>query len=555
MIVSRASADEPSRAGAGRLIAFEGVDGAGKTTALGRVAQVLRAQGVRVFMPRAGKEHNSRPTRMIRALTRDPRNFELSARAELLLYCAREAQVMSELVEPALARGETVLVDRSFLTPVVLGMARGLSYDECQGAVALASAQREPDLTLVFDVHPRTSRLRKRIERIRTRTLGDGGRKGLAGSAFKERVRDIYARLAEQRQHPLFHVERASPDELAARVVRVVQHGARAGTGETPEDAAPRWLVPPDWQLSSALEAMPLADALYFGDGLIATRDLRRRALASEPALVAFTLDLDDPLRETVAEIEPEYALRGLYGKPLAGANDLRARALARAPAAAINALRYLACTESDALRARYAESEPDAVLNSLAGRDDQGAWLLRERAWEAGTDAARALSLTGCVSEHASAKRELLFDKNPVVALTSLRSTRTPLGDSWLARTKHHAPKLVLAALAGRSDSFSYDLRDELFEAGREVVDTVRRLADDRAFELRERAVTRWPSTVLHSLLGLAPSPRVAGLHARCRELGAGDVHTLRRAQLHEEQSAAPSWSDRPREIAEVPS
>src|SRR5262245_62711376 len=111
----------------GQLIAFEGVDGAGKSTALRKVAERLRARGVRIFLPRTGKEHASRPTRTIRQLTRDPRNFELSARAEMLLYCAREAQVMHELVAPALARGETVLVDRSFLTPVVLGMARGLS--------------------------------------------------------------------------------------------------------------------------------------------------------------------------------------------------------------------------------------------------------------------------------------------------------------------------------------------------------------------------------------------------------------------------------------------
>ena len=95
-----------------RLIAFEGVDGAGKSTALARVAENLRAQGVRVYLPREGKEHVSRPTRMIRQLTRDPRNYMLSPQAELLLYCAREAQVMNELVRPALARGETVLVDR-----------------------------------------------------------------------------------------------------------------------------------------------------------------------------------------------------------------------------------------------------------------------------------------------------------------------------------------------------------------------------------------------------------------------------------------------------------
>jgi dTMP kinase len=537
----------------GRLIAFEGVDGAGKTTALARVAALLRSQGVSVFLPRTGKEHSSRPTRMIRQLTRDPRNFELSARAELLLYCAREAQVMIELVQPALARGETVLVDRSFLTPVVLGMARGLAHEECEAAARLGSGLREPDLTLVFDVHPRTSRLRKRLERIRTHTLGDSGRKGLAGSAFKERVRDLYGKLASERRYPLFHVERASPDELAARVSRVVLHGPQIGTGESAIDAEPRWLVPREADLARALESQPLGDALYFGEGLIVTRALRARALESEPALVAYTLDPDDPLREAAAELEPEYALRGLYGKPLTGPEDLRMRILARAPRAAILALRYLQDEVSDTLRERYLESEPDAVLSSLALRDDPQAWLLRERAWDAGSDEMRAQSLIGCVSARAGALRERLFDKNPLLALASLRSTRTALGDAWLTRTRAHAPKLVLAALAGRTDDFAHDLREELFETGREVIDPVRRLDDARSFALRERAVARWPSTVLHSLFGLQPTSRVTEMQARCRELGAGDIHMLRRAQLLGEQDEAPTWAERERSIAEV--
>jgi hypothetical protein len=83
--------------------------------------------------------------------------------------------------------------------------------------------------------------------------------------------------------------------------------------------------------------------------------------------------------------------------------------------------------------------------------------------------------------------------------------------------------------------------------------VDTVRRLDDPRAHALRERALTRWPSTVLHSLLGLPASPQVAELDRRCRELGAGDIHMLRRAQLLDEYAARPQWSERPREVAEV--
>ena len=80
----------------------------------------MRSQGQTVFLPRIGKEHASRPTRMIRALTRDPHNLHLRPRAELALFCAREAQVLGELVTPALDRGETVILDRSLLTALVL---------------------------------------------------------------------------------------------------------------------------------------------------------------------------------------------------------------------------------------------------------------------------------------------------------------------------------------------------------------------------------------------------------------------------------------------------
>lgn len=525
-----------------RLIAFEGVDGAGKSTALRHVAERLRDQGVRVFLPRTGKEHVSRPTRMIRQLTRDPRNFELSAQAELLLYCAREAQVMNELVRPALARGETVLVDRTFLTPVVLGMARGLAQADCEAAARLASANQEPDLTLIFDVHPRTSRLRKRLERIRTHAIEESGRKGLAGSAFKERVRDGYTRIALERGYPLFHVERATPDQLAQRVVNVVMH--RAGTGEGPLDAEPRWLVEPDADFVEALDRLPLAEALYLGEGLVATRGLRARALHEEPALVAYTLDPEDPLREQACQLEPEFGLSGLAWRPLSGPDDLRITLSGRAPAASLRALRGVADRLSDDLRARYVVSEPGAVLESLGGRDDDAAWQLREKAWDACDDLhSRAVSLTGCSSPRSHQLRERLFEDNPLLGLTSLRGVQSEAGDAQLLRTRQHAPKLVLSALAGRSDEFAYRLRDQLFETGREVIDTVRRLPDDAAFVLRERAMPRWASTVAHSLLGLEDSPRVRSLYERCRTVGSRDLHVLRRLALLDEQAHRPSW------------
>ena len=535
---------------AGRVIAFEGVDGAGKSTALARVADLLRGKGVDVFLPRDGKEHTSRPTRMIRQLTRDPRNLELSPRAELLLYCAREAQVLTELVKPALARGQTVLLDRTLLTPVVLGMARGLSREECERAATLASGGMKPDLTLVFDVHPRTSRLRKRIERIRSNTLGDGGRKGLAGSAFKERVRDSYVKLARERFYPLFHVERATPDELAARVARVVLEGPKAGTGESPLDAQPRWLVPSDMSFEQALSELPLADALFFADGLVAGRALRARAASTEPRLTSFTLDPEDPLRAELAEQVPEYALRGWMGRPLSGPTDLRLRALSMHPAEAIEAMRYLRDDESDAIRERHTGNAPDAVLTSLAGRTDERAWQLRAAAWDAAEDDARAVSLVGCADARAAKLRDALFSKSPLLGLTSLRATSTPEGDERLRALAPHAPKAVIAALAGRADAAAYHMRNEWFETGREVLDTVRRLGDDAAFALRERGISRWPSTVAHSLLGLPTDTLVRSMRERCAKLGAGDLHCSRRLALLDEQATAPEWtSSRARE------
>jgi hypothetical protein len=71
-----------------------------------------------------------------------------------------------------------------------------------------------------------------------------------------------------------------------------------------------------------------------------------------------------------------------------------------------------------------------------------------------------------------------------------------------------------------------------------------VRRLADERAFALRERALPRWASTVAHSLLGVPQSPRLRGMLERCRALGARDLHVQRRLQLLDEQPLVPEWA-----------
>jgi dTMP kinase len=528
----------------GRLIAFEGVDGAGKSTALALVASKLVERGVSVFLPRKGKDHVSRPARSIRDLTRDRRQLDLVPRAELLLYCAREAQLLAELVRPALARGETVLIDRSLLTPTILGRARGLGRDECEHAAGAAAAGLAPDLTLVFDVHPRTARLRKRLERIRKHGDEEGGRKGLAGSAFKERVRELYLTEARERGFPVLYAERASPSQLADRSLRLIDGGAQAKTGQDESDRAPLWLVADDFDLPDALASVPLPIALFMGNGLICARSLRRAAAENEPALCAFTLDPDDPLRDELAELEPDYAMRAYTRRPLSGPDDLRLRLLARFPAAVLRSLRHLTDPQSDALRMRFAESHPDAVLTSLAGREDETGVTLRQRLWPLASDRARAASLTLCRGEAAWSLRETLLEQDPALGLQTLRGVPGDRTQAWLERYAETAPKTILAALAGRADARAYALRTQLRATGREVVESVRGLDDEAAWAIREQALPLWPSTVANSLLGLENDPRAQRMAAHCYALAKGDIHVLRRLQRLAENGAVPLWA-----------
>src|SRR3954462_11468449 len=85
----------------GMLIAFEGIDGSGKTTLSNRVARVLRDRGLTVAHTREGGRFASPVTQAMRELGRDARNLALTPRAELFLYIARDVQLFEEQTLPA----------------------------------------------------------------------------------------------------------------------------------------------------------------------------------------------------------------------------------------------------------------------------------------------------------------------------------------------------------------------------------------------------------------------------------------------------------------------
>ena len=137
----------------GILITLEGGEGSGKSTQLDLLARRLVAAGlpVRVLREPGGTAVGE----MVRTVLLDPDQVGLDAIAELLLYEASRAQLVAEVIEPALLGGEIVLCDRFYdSTTAYQGFARELPLDVVRRLNAIATGGLAPDRTLVLDVDP-----------------------------------------------------------------------------------------------------------------------------------------------------------------------------------------------------------------------------------------------------------------------------------------------------------------------------------------------------------------------------------------------------------------
>jgi dTMP kinase len=143
----------------GLFLTLDGPDGGGKTTQAAGLAAWLRTRGLEVVTCRdpGGTPLGER----LREILLDRGTVNLTLRAEMLLYMAARAQLVEEVVRPALASGCVVVSDRFLLANVVYqGYAGGLPVEEV-GQVGLAATGRLlPDLTIVLDVPPEMARRR-----------------------------------------------------------------------------------------------------------------------------------------------------------------------------------------------------------------------------------------------------------------------------------------------------------------------------------------------------------------------------------------------------------
>lgn len=177
------------------FLTFEGSDGSGKTTQIHLLAQHLRTAGYTVLTTR--EPGGTRIGDGIRQLLLDLAHTEMNARAETLLFNAARAQIVAEVIRPALAAGNIVLCDR-FADSTLAYQGYGHQQDiaELERLIAYATGGLRPDLTIYLDIPPEDG-----IRRNRGRADGDWNRLDAQELSFYQRVEHGYRQLIAQQPH------------------------------------------------------------------------------------------------------------------------------------------------------------------------------------------------------------------------------------------------------------------------------------------------------------------------------------------------------------------
>ena len=191
------------------FVTFEGLDGSGKTTQLELVARLLRDEGRDVVTTR--EPGGTAIGEMIRdVVLHQPE--EIVPWAEAALFAAARAQLVANVIRPALDRGAAVLCDRYIDSSLAYqGIARGLGLDPVLQLNLHATNGLLPDRTFFLAVEPQESRRRSGQERDRIEREDD---------EFVARVDDAYRQLVELFPERILLVDGAQEPEALARMIR-----------------------------------------------------------------------------------------------------------------------------------------------------------------------------------------------------------------------------------------------------------------------------------------------------------------------------------------------
>lgn len=196
----------------GVFITFEGGDGVGKSTHIAFLADALRDQGHEVVSLR--EPGGTKVGESLRRVVLDPENADLSDEAELLIYEAARAQIVREVIEPALARGAVVLCDRFYDSTVAYqAFGRGLDRTFVDAANRFATGGLVPDRTLLLSCEDAESALARAAARSGADRLEQ------AGAAFHDRVRAGFAAIAAAEPERVVPIDTSAPRSIAAATI------------------------------------------------------------------------------------------------------------------------------------------------------------------------------------------------------------------------------------------------------------------------------------------------------------------------------------------------
>lgn len=197
------------------FISFEGGEGSGKTTLMSKLEHALHSKGYEVVATRApggtplGKE--------IRNLLLNPDlGLEIGSRAELMLYLADRAQLIEEVIKPALKEGKVILCDRfNDSSAAYQGAARGLGIEEVQHLCDEVCEGLNPNITIFLDIDPKVgfSRLTEKHDRLEKEKI-----------QFHQQVRDAFHTISKKEPERLYLIDATqTPEKVFTEALKIIE--------------------------------------------------------------------------------------------------------------------------------------------------------------------------------------------------------------------------------------------------------------------------------------------------------------------------------------------
>ena len=209
--------------GKGRLISFEGLDGAGKTTQMDLLERWLQSRGVPYIRTR---EPGGTPLGVeIRHLLLNRPELAIEPLAEAFLFQADRAQHFARLVIPALGEGKLVITDRCFDASIAYqGYGRGVGAELVEQLSLLATRGHVPDLTILLDLDPSEVHRRTDTSIDQSGTREEQTRFDAEAEDFHRRVQEGFRALARAHPERIKVVDASrSPEEIHWEITRLVE--------------------------------------------------------------------------------------------------------------------------------------------------------------------------------------------------------------------------------------------------------------------------------------------------------------------------------------------